>query len=203
MVVRKKTEPSGKNTKKSASDKTEKFVAGRKEKKTRLPVIIFAVCVMILQLQICMLYKLNMTTEYHVLQSKKAYVYDLEQTLRGIKLDELNREFEAKINILSDEVASAKKKIASLNESKDKDDFSEVYLKSLKLKRDSMIKEYNKTLENLTEEINKTVSQIADEKGASVVLDKRVVVSQNKNVEDITAEVIKRVNLPRPQILDE
>lgn len=203
MVVRKKTERGGKNNPKSASDKTEKFVAGRKEKKSKLPVIISVVCAIVLQLQICMLYKLNRTTEDYALQSKKAYVYDLEQTLRGIKLDELNREFETKINILNDEVSSAKKKIASLNESKDKDDFSEVYLKSLKLKRDSMIKEYNKTLENLTEEINKTVSRIAEEKGASVVLDKRVVASQNKNVEDITAEVIKRVNLPRPQILDE
>lgn len=138
-----------------------------------------------------------------ITQSKKVYVYDLEQTLKGIKLDEINNEFSNKITILGDEVTSAQKKISSLKETKDKDDFSEVYLQSLKLKRDNMIAEYNRTLEDITEQVNKTVSKIAEEKGASAVFDKRIVASQNKYVEDITAEVIKRVKLTRPKILDE
>lgn len=207
MVDRKKIEKGNKSNKKSVSSNTRKVFVDKEEKKIKFSVIITVICLVILQAQICVLYKLNKTAEDNVrqcvLQSKKVYVYDLEQTLRGVRLDELNREFETKINILSDEVASAQEKIASLKESKDKDNFSDVYLKSLKLKRDSMIREYNKTLENLTAEINKMVSQIADEKGASVVLDKRIVASQTQNVEDITDEVIKRVKLPRPQILDE
>lgn len=138
-----------------------------------------------------------------ITQSKKVYVYDLEQTLKGIKLDEINNEFSNKITILGNEVTAAQKKIASLTETKDKDDFSEVYLQSLKLKRDNMIAEYNQTLEDITEQVNKTVSKIAEEKGASAVFDKRIVASQNKYVEDITAEVIKRVKLTRPKILDE
>ncbi len=136
-------------------------------------------------------------------QLKKVYVYDLEETLRSLKLDDLNREFEAKINILNDEVSGAQKKIASLKETKDKDNFSDVYLKSLKLKRDTMLQEYNRTLENLTEEINKAVSEIATEKGASIIFDKRIISSETENVEDITQELIKRVNLTRPKILDE
>ena len=136
-------------------------------------------------------------------QLKKVYVYDLEETLRSVKLDSLNREFEAKINILNDEVSSAQQKIASLKETKEKDNFSDVYLKSLKLKRDTMLQEYNRTLENLTEEINKTISEIAAEKGASIIFDKRIISSQTENVEDVTPELIKRVNLTRPKILDE
>ena len=136
-------------------------------------------------------------------QLKKVYVYDLEETLRSLKLDNLNREFEAKINILNDEVSNAQQKIASLKESKDKDNFSDVYLKSLKLKRDTMLQEYNRTLENLTEEINKTISEIAAEKGASIIFDKRIISSETENVEDVTQELIKRVNLTRPKILDE
>lgn len=138
-----------------------------------------------------------------ITQNKKVYVYDLEKTLKGIKLDEINNEFSNQIAILGDEVTSAQKKISSLKETKDKDDFSEVYLQSLKLKRDNMITEYNRTLENITEQVNKTVSEIADEKGASAVFDKRIVASQSKYVEDITEEVIKRVKLTRPKILDE
>ena len=55
----------------------------------------------------------------------------------------------------------------------------------------------------MTEQVNKTVSEIAKEKGASAVFDKRIVASQSKYVEDITEEVIKRVKLTRPKILDE
>ena len=78
-----------------------------------------------------------------------------------------------------------------------------MYLKSLKLKRDTMLQEYNRTLENLTEEINKTISEIATEKGASIIFDKRIISSETENVEDVTQELIKRVNLTRPKILDE
>ncbi len=138
-----------------------------------------------------------------VAQLKKVYVYDLEETLRSVKLDDLNREFEAKINILNDEVSIAQQKIASLSETKDKDNFSDVYLKSLKLKRDTMIQEYNRTLENLTKEVNLTISEIAKEKGASIIFDKRIISSETDNVEDVTLEVIKRIKFTRPKILDE
>ena len=90
-----------------------------------------------------------------------------------------------------------------MREGKDKDNFSEVYLKSLKLKRDTMVREYGRTIENITMEINKTITQIAIEKDALVVLDKRVVASQTENVEDLTDEVIKRINFQRPRVLDE
>ena len=136
-------------------------------------------------------------------QMRKVYVYDLQETLRGVKLDNINREFEAKINILNDEVSAAQKKIASLKETKDKDDFSDVYLRSLKFKRDTMLQEYNRTLENLTDEVNRVIGEIAKEKGAAVIFDRSIISSQTENVEDVTPEVIKRVNLVRPKVLDE
>ena len=148
-------------------------------------------------------YFFNQELQKGMMQMRKIYTYDLQQTLRGVRLDDINREFEAKINILNDEVESAKKKISSLREGKDKDNFSEVYLKSLKLKRDTMVREYGRTIENITMEINKTITQIAIEKNALVVLDKRVVASQTENVEDLTDEVVKRINFQRPRVLDE
>ena len=136
-------------------------------------------------------------------QMSKIYTYDLDKTLRGVKIDEFNREFEAKIKVLNEEVENAKKKIASLKEGKDKDNFSEVYLKSLKFKRDTMLQEYAGTIEKLTTEINRVITEIAKEKDALVVLDKRIVASQTDNIEDITDEAIKRVKFPRPKFLDE
>lgn len=134
---------------------------------------------------------------------EKVYIFDLERTLRGLRIEQLNQEFEAKINILNDEVSTAQNKISSLKETKEKDDFSEVYMKSLKFKRDTMIQAYNRTIEHLTEDINRIIAEVAKEKGASVVFDKRVIASQNENVEDLTDEVVKRIQLKRPQILDE
>lgn len=170
-------------------------------------VMVFAAAIGVLQKQIYDLKQEQLSFKQEQNQNtaelKKIYVYDLEETLRGLKLDSMNREFEAKINILNDEVSAAQQKIASLKETKDKDDFSDVYLKSLKLKRDTMLQEYNRTIENLTEDINRTVTEIATEKGASAVFDMRAVATRTDNVEDVTGEVIKRVKLVRPKILDE
>ena len=104
--------------------------------------------------------------EIHVLkhemaQVKKVYVYNLEETLKGIKLEYLNREFEEKLKILNEEVSIAQEKISSLKDSKEKDTFSDIYLKSLKLKRDTMLQEYNRSLEDLTEQVNLAISQIS------------------------------------------
>ncbi len=136
-------------------------------------------------------------------QLKKIYVFDLEKALLKLNIADINKEFEAKIKVLNDEVSTAQKKIASLKETKDKDTFSDMYLQSLKLKRDTMLQEYTNTLENLTEEINQTVANVGIEKNASVVFDKRVIATQTEEVEDITDEVVKRAKVKRPKILDE
>ncbi|MBQ9271605.1 MAG: hypothetical protein IJ218_05015 [Alphaproteobacteria bacterium] len=141
--------------------------------------------------------------QQQIAQIQYVYVYDLEEVLRGVRLDDLNREFEAKINILNNEVSSAQDKISNLKNSKVKDDFSDVYLKSLKLKRDSMIQEYSRTLQNITAEINEKVTELAQEKGAPVVFDRRFITARTPLVIDLTDEIIGRIKLMRPRILDE
>lgn len=91
-------------------------------------------------------------------------MFDLEKALLKLNIADINKEFEAKIKVLNDEVSTAQKKIASLKETKDKDTFSDMYLQSLKLKRDTMLQEYTNTLESLTEEINQTVANVGIEK---------------------------------------
>lgn len=176
-----------------------------------LPVILFAAAIGMQQKQIYDLQQaqknfagdLQQDIEQNVAEVKKVYVYDLGETLQGVNLEGLNREFEAKLNVLNDEVSIAQEKISSLKETKDKDNFSDMYLKSLKLKRDTMIQEYNRALEDLTEQINRTVAEIAREKNASVIFDIRAVASLTENVENVTKEVIDRVKLTRPKVLDE
>ena len=122
-----------------------------------------------------------------------AYVYDLQDTLRGLRVDELNAEFEAKINILNHEVLTAQNKISSLKDANIQADFSDVYLNSLKNKRDTMIKEYNDTLQEITDRINQNLVQIAHEKNTPTIFNKQTIGAFTPDVIDITAEIVQRI----------
>jgi hypothetical protein len=123
----------------------------------------------------------------------KVYVYDLQDTLRGLRIDELNAEFEAKINILNHEVLTAQNKISSLKDANIQADFSDVYLNSLKNKRDTMIKEYNDTLQEITDRINQNLVQIAHEKNTPTIFNKQTIGAFTPDVIDITAEIVQRI----------
>ena len=53
----------------------------------------------------------NQVTEQQIANMKKIYVYDVQETLRGVNLEKLNKDFEKKINIVNDEVNLAQEKI--------------------------------------------------------------------------------------------
>ena len=78
---------------------------------------------------------IDMFDKGEVYISKKVDVYDLQEALKGLKIDTLNAEFENRINVLNREVLSAQDKISSLKDYKVKENFSDVYLNSLKMKR--------------------------------------------------------------------
>lgn len=127
--------------------------------------------------------------------AQKIYVYDLQETLRGLKIDEINAQFEAKVNILNHEVLTAQNKISSLKDANVQADFSDVYLNSLKNKRDDMIKEYNDTLQNITNQINDNLAQIAQEYNAPTIFNKQAVSAFTPNVIDVTPDIINRIQL--------
>lgn len=122
--------------------------------------------------------------------SKKVYVYDLQETLRGLKIDIINAEFEAKVNILNQEVLTAQNKISSLKDSNVKADFSDVYLNSLKLKRDNMIKDYNQTLQQMTDKINQTLVQLAQKYHTPTIFNKNAIAVYTPDVVDISSQII-------------
>ena len=186
---------------KIASENTEVSFSNEPQRRNRPYFMIFALlllCVVAVGQEIQIL-----TMQKKINSLEHVYVYDIEEVLRGVKLDDLNREFEAKINILNEEVTSAQDKIETLKDAKVKDNFADVYLKSLKLKRDTMIQEYSRTLQNITDEINITVTELSEEKKANVVFDKRLITTQTPNVVDLTDDIIKRAKISRPKILDE
>lgn len=199
----KKNSVTAKNKVSTKSPRKVIQTTGNPQKWLCLTVILLGLVIGFQQKQIYDIEQTNKSLRNDFSHIKKVYVYNLEETLRGVDLEKLNREFEAKLNVLNEEVSIAQEKISSLKETKDKDNFSDIYLKSLKLKRDTMVQEYNYMLENLTEQINQVIAEIAKEKKAMVILDIRAVASITEDVEDVTNEVIKRVKLLRPKIMDE
>lgn len=126
--------------------------------------------------------------------SKIVYVYNLEAVVASSNLVTLKQQFETKINELIKEVDDAQKKIKNMKKSKVKDDFSDVYMKSLKLKRDETIKAYDETMIQATENINVAVKEIALAKGAKTVFNAKAIALTSEYTVDLTPEVIDLVN---------
>ena len=126
-------------------------------------------------------------------QARKVYVYDLENVLKGLNVLEIKRKFEDEIIKLNDEVFAAEEKIKSLKNAKVKEDFSTMYLNNIRMKRDDLLANYDKTIKELTDKINKVVGEIAKEQNVSVIFMKNAIAVKTPYVVDITEEIISRV----------
>lgn len=126
--------------------------------------------------------------------SQIVYIYNLEAVVASSNLVTLKQEFETKINELIKEVDDSQQKIKNMKNAKVKDDFSDVYMKSLKLKRDETIKAYDETMIQATENINLALKEIALAKGAKTIFNAKAIALTSEFTVDITPEVIKLVN---------
>ncbi len=126
-------------------------------------------------------------------ESRKVYVYSLDDVLKGANVIEIKRKFEGEIIKLNDEVFDAEKKIKSLKDAKVKEDFSTMYLNNVKMKRDELLANYDKTIKELTTKVNKAVGEIAKEKNVSVIFIKNAIAVKTPYIVDVTDEVIKKM----------
>ena len=138
---------------------------------------------------ICKLYQRNQLLETEIENSKKIYIYDLEAVVASSNLVTLKQEFEQKIQELSKELEEAQKKIKSIKDSKIKADFSDVYLNSLKLKRDDMVKAYDEIMIQATENINIAVKEVVIAKKASTIVSSKSITVKTDYVVDLTPEI--------------
>lgn len=125
--------------------------------------------------------------------NRRIYVYSLEDVLRATDAVAAKTNFESEVIKLNDEILEAEGKIKSLKDAKVKADFSDVYMKNLRLKRDDLVAKYEQSIAELTDKINKTIEEIAEEKNAPAVFLKSSVAVISDDVEDITSEVIARI----------
>lgn len=121
--------------------------------------------------------------------SRKVYVYSLEEVLVKIDAVEERQKFEEDILKLNEELLEGEKKIKTIKEAKLKADFSDVYLKNLRMKRDELVENYQKLIKDLTQKINQALAEIAKEKDVPVVFLKSSVAVTTPYVVDLTDDV--------------
>lgn len=134
------------------------------------------------------------TLSVELQNSKIVYIYNLESVIASSNLVMLKQQFEDKINELAKEVENAQKKIKNMKNSRVKDDFSDLYMKSLKLKRDETVKAYDETMLQATENINVALKEVAQSKGAKIIFNAKALALTSEFTIDVTPEVINLVN---------
>lgn len=125
--------------------------------------------------------------------SKKVYVYNLEEVLKGTSIVAVKQNFENEIIKLNDEVFATEKKIKSIKDAKMKKELSDMYLKNLKMKRDDLMAKYQSDVKELTAKVNAAISKIAEEKKVSVIFVHNAIAVKTPEVVDVTPEVLAKI----------
>jgi len=128
-----------------------------------------------------------------IAESKKIYVYNLEEVLRKINAIETKKQFEDEIIKLNDDLLEAEKNIKSLKDAKVKESFSSMYLNNLRMRRDELVDKYEKNIEELTAKINDALSSIAKERNIPVIFVQNAIALNTNFVVDLTDEIVARV----------
>lgn len=145
------------------------------------------------QIQIHMLNNQIKAQNAQIEASKMVYFYNLEAVLRETNAISAKTNFESEILKLNDEVFAAEKKIKSIKDAKVKADFSDVYLNTIKLKREELIKKYDESIKTITDGINKALAEVAAEKGVATIFVQSAIAVNTAYTEDVTDEIIKRL----------
>lgn len=125
--------------------------------------------------------------------NRKIYVYSLEEVLVKIDALESRQQFEEDILKLNEELLEGEKKIKTIKEAKLRADFSDVYLKNLRMKRDELVEKYQSLIEELTQKINKALAEISKEKDVPVVFLRSSIAVSTPYVVDLTDEIAAKL----------
>lgn len=121
------------------------------------------------------------------------FVYNMEEVLMQTGLADENRKFEANMADLEKEIDKAEKKVNSMKDKKLQQEYREMYMKSLTLKRDNLIEEHEKFMKSLLKNINKTLSEVAKKHHVKVIFNNKAVIFSTKYVTNITPLVTAKL----------
>ena len=139
------------------------------------------------------MYYKNAVLSQQIEQAQKVYVFSMEDALIKLGTVSLKQNFEKEVMALNNELEKNEKKIETIRNAKVRDDFSAVYMDSLKLKRDTLVQNYQKQLADLTEQINKALSEVAKKYDAPTIFNTKSTVVKTNKVVDVTSEVVNKI----------
>lgn len=132
--------------------------------------------------------------EGQLAQNRYVYVYDLERLVAEYPdLMNKQKEYADKIESLTKQTIEAREKIEKLKNADLKEDFSDIYINSLVLKRDDLLSEYNGVMNEVTANINNSLAKIAKERNIKTVFPAKFVVVRSEYVIDITDEILEDI----------
>ena len=123
-------------------------------------------------------------------KSRKVYVYNLQAAVVESNMIKIKEDFEKNVKALNKEIDEARKKIKKLEKSNVKKDFAELYLRSLTLKKDNLLKDHENALQKAADDINAALNQIIKEKKIPAIFKVDTIAYSSDNVVDVTPEVI-------------
>ena len=129
--------------------------------------------------------------EDEIAKSRNIYVYNLQEAVLKSDTIKIKEDFEKDVKALNKEIEEARKKIIKLEKSNVKKDFAELYLRSLTLKKDNMLKDHEKALQKAADDINAALDQIIKQRKIPAIFKADAIAYSSGNVIDLTPEVIK------------
>ena len=130
--------------------------------------------------------------ENQIEQGQKTYVYDVNKVIAGTpSLIEMKKNYELQLADLNNQIDEANKKLEKMKDKAAKAEYSEVYLTSLKVKRDALIENYQTSVQNISDTVNSALLSVVDANGLNVVFDVKSIAVKTAKVIDITDEVLQ------------
>ena len=129
--------------------------------------------------------------EQRVSHDSLVYVYSMENVLLLAGMADENKQYQIDLDKLEKEIDAAQKKLNGIKDKKLRQEYSEVYMKSLRLKRDTLTEAHDKFMANLLKNVNRALLKITEKYNAPTIFTAKSIAVHTSNVVDVTDEISK------------
>ena len=119
----------------------------------------------------------------------KIYVYSMENVLLLAGMADENKQHQIELDKLEKEIDAAQKKLNGIKDKKLKQEYSEVYMKSLTLKRDTLVETHQKFMDRLLKNANRALLAVTAKYNAPTIFTAKSIAVHTPNVIDVTDEI--------------
>ncbi len=150
--------------------------------------IVVSVLALLLLANVFSMHKIN-ELEKVVDHDSKVYVYSMENVLLLAGMADENKQYQIEMDKLGKEIDAAQKKLNGMKDKKLKQEYSDMYMKSLTLKRDTLVETHDKFMANLLKNVNRALLTVTAKYKAPTIYTAKSIAVHTPNVIDVTDEI--------------